>query len=179
MSSRSCCYCLSNFETAFVVVVLLKSKKIVFWNLKHFLFCSNQIEFFWQHLRQPRFPLQPSFLFRILIPSAGSRSAAASGSSIVGPRCREQGRTELDGLWSKCAIHLLGKCRKIYLRPHPNERSEPWVAHCKDSLFTLKLKDQVMENFSTRRWTTIPAPSVSYSVHEIKKNCFSCMFIIS
>ena len=26
-----------------------------------------------------------------------------------------------------------------------------------------------MENFSTRRWTTVPAPSVSYSVHEVKK----------
>ena len=26
-----------------------------------------------------------------------------------------------------------------------------------------------MENFSTRRWTTIPAPSVSYLVHESKK----------
>ena len=26
-----------------------------------------------------------------------------------------------------------------------------------------------MENFSTKRWTTIPAPSASYSVHEVKK----------
>ena len=36
-----------------------------------------------------------------------------------------------------------------------------------------------MENFSTRRWTTIPAPSVSYSVHEVKKICSSCKCIIS
>ena len=36
-----------------------------------------------------------------------------------------------------------------------------------------------MENFRTRRSTTIPAPSVRSSVHGVKKICFSCKCIIS
>ena len=36
-----------------------------------------------------------------------------------------------------------------------------------------------MEHFSRRRWTTIPAPSVSYSVHEVNFFCFSCECTIS
>ena len=36
-----------------------------------------------------------------------------------------------------------------------------------------------IEHFSSRRWTTIPALSVSYSVHEDEHFCISCEFTIA
>ena len=47
------------------------------------------------------------------------------------------------------------------------------------SALDVKPLTQAMEHFSRRRWTTIPAPLLSYSVHEGKHFCFSCEWTIS
>ena len=52
--------------------------------------------------------------------------------------------------------------------PQSSSSSSPSSKNIHDAS-SADIKGEAMENFSTRRWTTIPAPSVSYLVHESKK----------
>ena len=52
--------------------------------------------------------------------------------------------------------------------PQSSSSSSPSSKNIHDAS-SADIKGEAMENFSTRSWTTIPAPSVSYSAHEVKK----------